>query len=250
MSLPHWQPSLSLLPKSSASWLGAVLLTAVGATCVSFASMAKASAATIFDGGSPDQFSGNEMLAWVQAEDFVLNGATGTTLAAVHFWTGESGTTWDGTLNYYLFGDAGGMPASSSFAQGAGTNVTKTSTGNIVAGFLNEYFYTFDLPTPLSLSAGTTYWLGLNLSSNFNYNGIYWETSGTGFSLTGEESYGGTFDNWYDNGQNHAFYLTGPTSVAVPAPLPVLGAFSAFGFSRKLRGRIKTRKLAAASSTY
>lgn len=79
------------------------------------------------------------MTMWVQAEDFVLSAATGTTLSDVHFWTGESGSTWDGTLNYYLFADAGGMPASSPFAQGAGTNVTKTSTSNMVAGFLKEY---------------------------------------------------------------------------------------------------------------
>ncbi len=44
---------------------------------------------------------------------------------------------------------------------------------------------------------------------------------------------------------------SGPVSEAVPGPLPVLGAAAAFGFSRKLRKRIKrSANLVSSSSTY
>ena len=39
-----------------------------------------------------------------------------------------------------------------------------------------------------------------------------------------------------------------PASASVPAPLPVLGAAAAFGFSRKLRKRIRDSKLPATSN--
>jgi hypothetical protein len=40
------------------------------------------------------------------------------------------------------------------------------------------------------------------------------------------------------------------TGESVPGPLPVLGAAAAFGFSRKLRKRIKSSKLPVASAIY
>ena len=49
---------------------------------------------------------------------------------------------------------------------------------------------------------------------------IYWETTDVGlgaFGSTGIESNGGTFNNWFDNAQHHAFYLTG-----VPEPSSVV----------------------------
>jgi len=163
----------------------------------------------IFDGGPPDQINANDMTVWVQAEDFVL--ANDEVLGDVHFWTGETGA-WDGTLQWFLFLDNAGQPAAAPFAQGSGILIDKVLTGGTVAGLAPEFEYWMDLDTPVPLSAGVTYYLGLNLGSPDGM--IFWETTSAGFGSTGWESLGGTFDNWFDNGEDHAFFLTKP-SVAV-----------------------------------
>ena len=135
-----------------------------------------ASAVTIFDNGGPDRQSGNEMAQWVQTEDFVL--ATNSVVTGAHFWTGESGA-WDGTLDYFFFADAGGVPAAAPFASGTAVNVNKVATG-VPLGFGTEYEYSFNLAAPVPVTGGTTYWFGLHLSSNFNRDEIYWETTNVG----------------------------------------------------------------------
>jgi len=218
--------------------LKTLLIHAAVPTLVSLGSVGAATAAIIFDGGSPNQQNGFEVTRWVGADDFVLTALTGTTLKGVHFWTLEGGA-WDGTLDYYLFTDESGQPASTPFAQGAGTNVTKTDTGATVLG-LSEYEYNFDLPVPLPLLANTTYWLGLHLSSNFVKNNIYWETTSSSLGSNSTNSDGGTFTNWETNtDENFAFHLVGSDATPVPTPLPLVGAFTAFSFSRQLRKRSK-----------
>lgn len=212
-------------------------IVSAGATSIALATMGTASASIIFDGGGPDQQNGNEMTRWVQTQDFILSQDIGTRLTDVHFWTFEAPGAWDGTLDYFVFANAGGQPASTPFAQGAGANVVKTATGNQPLGF-NEYAYSFDLQTPLDLSANTTYWLGLHLSSNFDRDEIYWSTTTPGVGSTGQESSGGTFNNWSNNGEHHAFYLTGQK---VPEPASVLGllAIGALGAGAALKRKLK-----------
>jgi len=163
----------------------------------------------IFDGGPPDQVNANEMTSWVQAEDFVL--AQDEVLGDVHFWTAEIGP-WDGTLVWFLFLDDAGQPAAAPFAFGNGILIDKVETGGIVDG-APEFEYWMDLDTPVPLTGGVTYYLGLLLGATPDFI-IFWETTSAGFGSTGWESLGGTFDNWSNNGLDHAFFLTKP-SVAV-----------------------------------
>jgi hypothetical protein len=156
----------------------------------------------------------------VGAEDFTL-GATQQVTAA-NFWTLERPGQWDGTLSYFLFADNGGVPASAFFASGQGANVTKQTTGNSAFGY-TEYAYSFDLANPVNLLASTKYWFGLHLSNNFDFDEIYWETTGSGFGLQSKSSLGGTFDNWINNGTQRAFNLTGNAeAIPTPALLPGL----------------------------
>jgi hypothetical protein len=209
-----------------------------GATIISLGTLGTAQAAIIFDGGAPNLASGNEVTGWVQAEDFIL-GATQQVTAA-NFWTIEQPGQWDGTLSYFLFADNRGAPASAFFASGQGANVTKQATGNSALG-LTEYAYSFDLANPVNLLASTRYWFGLHLSTDFNRDGIYWETTGSGFDLSGQESSGGTFDNWFGNSAQHAFYLTG-NAEAIPTPALLPGLIG-MGVTA-----IRKRKAAAAES--
>ncbi|MHC4064257.1 MAG: choice-of-anchor R domain-containing protein, partial [Planctomycetota bacterium] len=167
----------------------------------------------IFDGGVPSVLhAGNETTLWVQANDLVLS-ADGL-VADGHFWTFESGTSWDGTLDYYFFADNGGQPGA-PINSGSGVNIQRATTGVIAnrPGFafhgFPEYEYSFDLATPLGLAGGTRYWFGIHLASGFPLDQIYWRTTDSGFGAPAYESFGGTFNNWVDSAVNrdHAFNL-------------------------------------------
>lgn len=202
-------------------------------------------ATLIYNGGSPNLANGNEIAQWVQAEDFVL--AANASLESVRFWTIESPTaSWDGSLQWYLFADNGGQPAASAFGSGSGTSISKAATGNIALGFYVEYQYDFSLLSPVALTAGTTYWLGLHVNNNFNRADVYWETTnGAGATAFGRESENGTFTNWTSNGANHAFELYGsetrlpPQGPVVPEPTSLaLAGFAGIGMAvRAIRRR-------------
>ena len=182
------------------------MLALAGTAC--FAGIANAQ--QIFNGGGPNQASGNEMAGWLQAEDFVLG--SNQTLASVRFWTIEAAGAWQGTLDWWVFNDSSGP--SSIVASGSATNISRTPTGNNgLFGFLDEHVYTFDLDNAVALSGGSTYWLGLHAGGDYSQDLIYWETTGGGFGSVGFESNGGTMNNWVGNNQQHAFEL-----YAVPEP--------------------------------
>lgn len=70
--------------------------------------------------------------------------------------------------------------------------------------------------------------------TNFNRDELYWITTGANGTSFGVESNGGTFNNWSNNGQEHAFFLNGTRGGDVPEPatlaligLALLGAAGA-----------------------
>lgn len=220
------------------------IYVAAAAIVMAFGASSPAAAAIIYDNGGPDLATGhsdvatgNEVTKWVEAEDFSV--ASSTTLAGAHFWTLENSSSWDGTLTWYVFANVGGLPGSAPLETGSGVNVARTATGNEHFGEI-EYAYSFDLDTPVALVGGTDYWFALHLSSDFDSDGIFWETTSSGLGANGAQSEGGTFVNWIGNGRQHAFNLTNETT-AVPEPstLVMLGAglssLAALGRRRKAR---------------
>jgi hypothetical protein len=162
----------------------------------------------VFDNGLPDQGDGGSLTTFVGADDFVLGAPT--TITDAHFWSVED-DPWDGTLQWFIFEDDGGQPVAAPLATGDGIAVSKVATGNVIAGFLDEFAYDFRLDTPVLLGAGTTYWFGLHLSSSFDFAFIGWESTDSGFGFPSAFSEGGTFDNWESGGPtlpHLAFYLT------------------------------------------
>jgi hypothetical protein len=192
---------------------GACVRILLGAVALA-SSPARAGIPLLFDGGPPEgNGSGIETTIRVLANDFVLPQAG--SVETVEFWATAS--TWDGTLEYFFFEDAGNVPAAVPLASGDGANVRQTPTG--VSG---EFVFFFDLEAPLPLPAGPRYWLGLHLKQGFADDGNYsfWSTTTTDFGLTSASAEGGDFGAWGLAPDDEAFRLYGP----VPEPA---GAFQA-----------------------
>jgi len=164
----------------------------------------------IFDNGGPSNEFVASLTALVHADDFSFS--EDKVLKDVHFWTQENGPSWDGTLEYFVFLDEGGLPGA-LLAFGNGENVEKTDEGfNSFGG--DRFEYSFDLEEPLMLDGGTTYWIGLHLQSDFaNVISIKWESSCINCGGNAARSTGGTFDNWLPSAPSIspelAFFLTG-----------------------------------------
>jgi hypothetical protein len=212
---------------------------------VALASMAMpANASVIYDNGAPNTTNGNEATQWVQAEDFSFVGGTTVGGAGVYI-AGLAGNiaAWDGNFTYVIFANSGGMPGSP--LQTGNVSVSPVDTG-LPAFKGNSYLFAFDFLSPFDAVAGTTYWLGIHLSSNFNRDEIYWVTSGGNTTARGEENDGGMLNVWFSNDQEHAFYLTDSTSSAVPEPAPWAMMLVGFGVAGLALRRGRRPKLATA----
>ncbi|BAZ14137.1 hypothetical protein NIES4071_59770 [Calothrix sp. NIES-4071] len=187
----------------------------------------------LFDNGAPSLTAGREATLWIQAEDFVVS--QDSWLDHLKFWTVEApGSKWDGTAKYFLFQDIGGQPDTQAFASGIGTNVLKQATNRSLFNYYNEYSYSFDFEKPVNIAANTIYWLGLQLSSNFERDDIYWETTDKGFGTNGMSVYQGDTKNWSRSSDpvERAFVLSSKSNTGsrkIPEPSVVLGSLLVVG---------------------
>lgn len=210
----------------------------------------------IYDNGGPNFQNGNEATFWIQAEDFTLPTDTTLTGAGVYIADISGGDAFDGSLEYWIFGDNDGSPGG-SLANGL-ASVTRTDLHTPPACCANgtSWLYAFDFNSPFNALGGVTYWLGIHLDDGYDTRReLYWiDTTPAGGGdggcdgecpaagiFNGHESLGGTQDNWVSNGAEHAFFLTGAGGVPEPETwaLMILG-FGAAGATLRVR-----RKLAA-----
>lgn len=185
-----------------------------------------------------------------------------TSLQSVIFWELEENdptrgkATWDGTLTYAIWADTGGlMPSSNFIAGGQGKEINKTlrqtdlinNTDPTQPVTYDQYEYSFELNSFVTLSANTRYWLSLYLGevdNITNSEGFNWQntlTDGIAALFPGTAS-GGLYStvngnnippdpaSWGPNGtQSLAFQLYGvpvplPTTLALFAPMLLVSA--------------------------
>lgn len=212
------------------------------ATCAALALTAPATAVTVYDNGLPNTVDGNDATEWVQAEDFSFGSATTITGAGVYLAGFDGIGTYDGGFQYYLFADGGGIPGAVLQTGDVSPVITDSGLPWCCGG--NAYLFAFDFDTAFDADAGAIYYLGIHAANagDFGRDDIYWVTTDLNATNPGVESDFGTFDNWFTNFNEHAFFLTGGDVVPdVPEAstwLMMIGGLAAAGAAMRRRRRV------------
>lgn len=123
------------------------------------------------DQGSPVVAIGPRVVGAVVTQDFFL--PERLLLSGIRFWTVEN-AGFDGTVNWAIHDDAGGLPGQVRASGVLTSGYTKTATGRVVAGFnWPEYVYNINIP-PVALPGGPLH-LALRLNGNcFPFGQVFW----------------------------------------------------------------------------
>jgi hypothetical protein len=215
------------------------LFAAAGAAAVVSLMASAASASIVYNNGGPNAVNGNETVEWVQSEDFTLGANTALTGAGVYLASERDiNTAWDGGFQYYIFDDNSGNPGNVLASGSVSPTVSDSGQPWCCGG--DAFLFAFNFNGAFNAAAGTTYHLGIHAGApgNFNRDEVYWVTTAVNGTGRGVESEGGTFDNWANNGAEHAFYLT---SGGVPEPATwalMIGGMGLAGASLRMRRRV------------
>lgn len=172
-------------------------------------------AAIVYDNGPPSVNAGNEMTAWIQAEDFTIGAST---ITDVRFWNNQSQASgvYNGSISWAIYADASGSPGATLFS---GNTAAVTRALMAVSGGFDEYQNNFSIGS-INLGAGT-YWLGLHNGPIAN-NGraeFFWAATNPNMTTPGHEFSLPSGPTWDSTRTEHAFVLyNNPATVVVPEP--------------------------------
>jgi hypothetical protein len=211
-------------------------LSALIAVFSAIATLGSASAAVVFDGGSPQPgpiASAYETTAFLEANSFTLSSSSSINGANIYIFglTNDLGA-WPGVVNYYIFAAKSGEPGA-TLASGTGGNIVTTDTGLVSSGGAGDtYEVSFNFASAFNATAGAEYFLGIHLANSYNTrDNIYWIQTAAP-TTDSFNSAGGALNNWIENGYGLAFQLNGSVG-AVPEPstwaMMILG-FCGLGF--------------------
>jgi hypothetical protein len=190
------------------------------------------SATTIYNNGGPNQGSADELSDILVAEDFPV--ASAATLTSLEFWDVEGPTAYNGSISWYLYSDAAGLPGT-VVAQGRASTagqITRTATGiiNIIGGF-NEFDDVMNLTASLtsgSLAVGPgTFWIGLHDGDIANitpFQDFYWETTDNNATTPGVFDDLTVAPSWDTTSQEHAFNISGNLATPEPGTVAMMAA--------------------------
>ena len=200
--------------------------------------MNAAHAAYLVDTGIPTKSSyyytvynhGSDRLAYVAASFNIASASTITSLGSYFDFINP------GTVTYEL-------------RQGGPTGVLLTSSSVYIEAKSGTPGYVTKSDLSINVAAGD---YTLNVLANDSFYGFM---SFTSIASSGPNRLTATYENsdgatWSqtDGVLRLGIQVGGMAPAPVPAPLPILGAFAAFGWSRKLRKRIKEANLSSSNS--
>jgi hypothetical protein len=184
-----------------------------------------AGAATVFNNGGPDYFSGTRMSEFVVADNFNL--AADTNLTNIRFWSHQSlPADYSGTIAWSIYDNGGASNTPGSVRASGSSSIAAVDFNQPTAFGLATYI--FNIPVTLTLMTGS-YWLGLNNSplDSANPSEMLWATTGPGRPSEGVYLEG---TSWVGTGNEHAFLLEG-TAVTSPIPEPYMPAMMLAGLA-------------------
>jgi hypothetical protein len=189
---------------------------------------APASAGVVYDGGAPDQ-SGQIFAQFPNATAMSFTvGSSNITVTGANWWGGCFPATTCGAslFDMAILSDNSGAPGT-TLLLGVSLDGNQTATGNLIGppgGQWDEYAYSADFGSSITLFANTTYWFGLE-ELNSEPGGVW------GQEQTSSAPAGAAL-SWYNDGawgplpEQLAFQLTDTQKSDVPEPatLALFGA--------------------------
>ena len=179
-----------------------------------------ANATVIYDNGAPDELNGNEMTNWRQSEDVTNNGVN--TFNTIVFWTSALSSNIHDVDLQISFDDGAGNPGFVAVdVQGAVSSVATGLFDNGLAEYKNTF--TFGDVTCTGSFVYHVAMLGNYEELAQQRDDVYWVTTGLNGTGTGRESFNDLQNNWFDNGQEHAFRLEEDAVTPEPCSMAALG---------------------------
>jgi hypothetical protein len=131
----------------------------------------------IYDNGiSQRQWSsGSGVGQFLAADDFVLGIAMHVTGASVDVADGppELAARWDGTIEWWLLDDNGGVPGA-LIASGTGQNIQQKNMWESRLGY-RQFTVDFDFGQEIPLPGGRRFWFALHMHADFSDLGVWWD---------------------------------------------------------------------------